>query len=214
MSHRFPLVIGLTGGIGSGKTTVSALFAAKGVEIVDADLISRALVARGQPLLQQLVAVLGPQILLPSGELDRPGLRQQLFSNESTRLQVEALLHPAIRSAIIERLQQSSAAWVLLVAPLLLESKAYGFVDRVLVVDLPEHLQLARAAARDGVAQSDIALIIERQLGRQQRLQQADDVISNDGDRESLRHQVDTLFRRYQHLAAQRQRPDSEPPET
>jgi dephospho-CoA kinase len=141
MSHSFPLVIGLTGGIGSGKTTVSDLFAAKGVEVVDADLISRALVARGQPLLQQLVAILGPHILLPNGELDRPGLRQRLFSNESTRLQVEALLHPAIRAAIVERLQQSRAAWVLLVAPLLLESKAYGFVDRVLVVDLPEQLQ-------------------------------------------------------------------------
>lgn len=207
MSHSFPLVIGLTGGIGSGKTTVSDLFAAKGVEVVDADLISRALMARGQPLLQQLVAILGPHILLPNGELDRPGLRQRLFSNESTRLQVEALLHPAIRAAIVERLQQSRAAWVLLVAPLLLESKAYGFVDRVLVVDLPEQLQLARAAARDGVAPADIARILERQLARQQRLQQADDVISNEGDRESLRRQVDALFQRYQRLAAQRQRP-------
>ena len=205
MSRLRPFVVGLTGGIGSGKTTVTQWFADKGVEVVDADVISRALVAKDQPLLQQLVGLLGPGILLPDGTLDRSQLRQRLFTDAGTKQQVEALMHPAIRSAIVERVHRSSSAWLLLAAPLLLESGAYDFVDRVLVVDAPEALQRSRTAQRDNVSEAEVERIMQSQLNRTHRLERADDVISNDSDLASLQLQVDTLFNLYQHLADERQ---------
>lgn len=205
MSLLRPYIVGLTGGIGSGKSTACALFAELGVEIVDADHVSRSVVAPGSPALQQLREQFGDAVVTRDGSLDRAWLRSRIFSDAAVRQQVEALLHPLIRSAMLEQIQRSRSAWLILAAPLLLENNAYDFVDRVLVIDADESIQVARTRKRDHASDDEVRRIMQVQLPRGERLARADDVISNNGDNASLRRQVQEYSTLYQKLADERQ---------
>lgn len=205
MSLLRPYIVGLTGGIGSGKSTACSLFAGLGAEIIDADQISRLVVAPGTPALQQLREHFGAAVVANDGNLDRGWLRSLIFSDSAARRQVEALLHPLIRSAILERIQRSHSAWLIVAAPLLLEKNHYDFVDRVLVIDADEATQLARTSTRDNTSKDNVRRIMQTQLPRSERLSRADDIIHNDGDPASLRQQVQELSIRYQKLADERQ---------
>ena len=191
------LRIGLTGGIGTGKSTVAELFAARGVPVIDADVISREVVAPGQPALEAIVATFGAEILDAQGALDRTRLRERVFSDSKQRLQLEAILHPRIRAEMTARISTLSAPYVVLVIPLLFEAAQTDMVDRVLVVDVPPDVQHERVTARDALTNQQIDAILTAQLDREHRIERADDVIDNQGDRAALARQVDTLHRRY-----------------
>jgi len=196
-----PYVVGLTGGIGSGKTTVSRMFAQHGVEVIDADEISRTLVMPGSNTLDSLVEHFGPGILDRDGSLRRDRLRGLIFNDPAERAWVEQLLHPLIRSSILGRIERSTSAFVLVVAPLLLESGTYGFVDRILVVDAPEALQLERTMLRDSATRDEVMRIMASQLPRGERLAAADDILDNSGDPLQLQDEVLKLKKRYEELA-------------
>lgn len=195
------LKIGLTGGIGSGKTAASDHFARLGAEIIDTDLLSRELVEPGQPALKEIVATFGGQILAPDGHLDRPRLGRQVFSNPKARQQLEAILHPRIRAAMLARAEQSQAPYVIFVIPLLLETGQQALVDRVLLIDVPEDLQRTRVAARDGLDDARISGILQAQTDRATRLRNADDVICNDGDIARLHAAIEELHQKYLYQA-------------
>lgn len=190
-----PWLVGLTGGIGSGKTTVTRLLAGLGAEIIDADVISRELLEPGSPLLDVIAARFGAQ-LLRDGVLDRALLRDLVFRDNDARQWLEALLHPRIREAILQRIARSQRSWLVVAAPLLLESGAYDFVDCVVVVDLPEALQIQRTVARDAVPEEQVRAIMAVQLPRAERLQAAHYIIHNEGDMVDLREQVARLYQR------------------
>lgn len=191
------LKIGLTGGIGSGKTAASDHFAELGAEVIDTDLLSRELVEPGQPALQEIVATFGEQVLDPDGRLDRPGLGRLVFSNPEARQRLEAILHPRIRATMLARAEQSRAPYVVFVIPLLLETGQQALVDRVLLIDVPEDLQRARVAARDGLDDARINGILQAQTDRATRLRNADDIICNDGDIAKLHAAIEKLHRKY-----------------
>jgi dephospho-CoA kinase len=201
MTAQRPYIVGLTGGIGSGKSTVSALFAELGIEVIDADVVSRNLVAAGQPLLAQLLMLVGPTYQQHDGSLNRGKLRELLFSDANAKQAVEALMHPAIRSAILNQIEHSSAPWLLLVVPLLLENNAYSFVDRILVVDSDESLQISRTLQRDQRDAAEVQRIMRSQLPRSERLAKADDIIINNTDLAALRPQVQQCITLYDQLA-------------
>jgi dephospho-CoA kinase len=196
-----PLGVGLTGGIGCGKSSVCALFAALGVPVIDADQLARELVAPGQPALEAIFRRFGTQLRLPDGGLDRPGLRRLVFEQPDARQALEAILHPRIRARMGERLLALASPYVILAIPLLLETGRPPFVDRVLVVDCPEAQQLARASRRDGVGEAEIAAILATQASRAERLAAADDRIDNSGAPADLPPQVAALHRHYLALA-------------
>lgn len=199
------LVIGLTGGIGSGKTAVSDWFAAKGIDVVDADVIAREVVAPHSPTLQKITQAFGGWVLTEQGELNRAALREYIFSTPSARERLEAVTHPAIRESIIQALAKSCSAFTMLVAPLLLEGGESGLQSlchRVLVVDIPVALQKQRAAARDKQSLSQIEKIMAAQFSRQERLSQADDMIDNSGDLADLYKQLLPLYQYYLHISA------------
>ena len=196
-----PLQIGLTGGMGSGKSTVSGLFAALGVPVIDTDRIAREVVAPGTPLLASVLARFGAHLLTPSGELDRPALRERVFADTAERADLEALMHPAIMAELRRRAQTAGGAYQLLVIPLLVEHHLSTAVDRVLLVDCAPDLQLRRVQVRDGVTLAQAQAVLAAQASRAARLSVADDVIVNDGDLERLREQVETLHIRYGTLA-------------
>lgn len=198
-----PYLVGLTGGIGSGKTAVSNLFAELGAEVIDADVISRSLVEPGQPVLAKLAALAPEPVLLPDGSLDRARLRKLIFQDPGLKQAVDQLLHPMVRREIEQRISRSQSPLIILVVPLLLENRAYEFVDRVLVVDAPEALQISRTVARDNTTAQDVERIMRHQLDRETRLQGADDVICNDGDLAQLRQRVMELHGRYKTLAGE-----------
>jgi dephospho-CoA kinase len=193
VSSSRPWVVGLTGGIGSGKSTVARWFASHGIPCIDADDISRSLVAAGTPALQQITDHFGTEVLLPDGNLDRRQLRGLVFANEEERHWLEALLHPRIRAAIAQALDNTRAPWVLLVAPLLLENGLDQLCHRVLVVDIPEDLQVSRTMARDAVEEQAVRSIIASQMPREARLARADDVISNTGTPAQLQSGLEQL---------------------
>jgi dephospho-CoA kinase len=197
--NKPPLIVGLTGGIGSGKSTVCNMFEGLGAEVIDADLISRELLQPGTPELKQVIAHFG-QELLQDNHLDRARLRALVFADTAARTWLEQLLHPRIREEILRRIARSTSPWVLLAAPLLLENKAYDFVDLLVVVDAPEELQLARTSARDKSNIGQIAAIMATQMSRADRLQQADYIIHNDADLAQLQRQAGILF---QHIEAE-----------
>jgi dephospho-CoA kinase len=196
-----PLQIGLTGGIASGKSTVSALFAALGVPVIDTDRIAREVVAPGTPLLASVLARFGPHLLTASGELDRAALRERVFADATQRADLEALLHPAIMAELRRRAQTAGGAYQLLVIPLLVEQHLRSAVDRVLLVDCAPDLQLQRVQVRDGVTLAQAQAVLAAQASRAARLSVADDVIVNEGELERLREQVETLHTRYSTLA-------------
>ncbi len=201
VSRERPYVVGVTGGIGSGKSTISRLFIGLGIEVIDADEVSRDLVTPGSPTLAALVARFGRGILNTDGSLKRERLRGLVFTDPEAKHWVEQLLHPLIRAAIIDRINGSTSPWLLLSAPLLLESKAYEFVDRILVVDVPESVQLARTMLRDNATKEEVSLIMQSQLPRGKRLAAADDIVDNTGDTLQLQEKLLRLKQRYEELA-------------
>lgn len=190
-------VVGLTGGIGCGKTTVTALFAKLGVQHIDADIVAREVVLPETPCLRAITQYFGADILLPTGELNRAKLRQRVFTDAASKTWLEQLLHPAIRQQILRQLHELTSPYALLVAPLLLENKLDQYVQRVLVIDLPESMQLQRAMARDNADEQQIRAIMAAQLSRSERLKQADDIITNDSTPADLVPQVAALHQQY-----------------
>lgn len=195
------LIVGLTGGIASGKTTVARLFAQHGVPIIDADEISREVVVPSSPCLAAIKAQFGPAMLTQSGELDRVAMRQLIFSDPNARSQLEAILHPVIREKMRERIGHLNAPYAILVIPLLVETGQHALANRVLVVDIPEALQRSRLRMRDNIDDKQIDAILHSQVPRHQRLAHADDIIDNQGDVGALDQSVETLHRRYLTMA-------------
>jgi dephospho-CoA kinase len=198
-----PYRIGLTGGIASGKSTAAKFFGALGVPILDSDQIARDVVEPGQPPLERLVKRFGPSILTADGHLDRPALRDIVFSDPMARADLEALTHPAIGAAMEARSAEAGGPYQVLVIPLLVEKNLSSHVDRVLVVDCDEELQVRRLRDRDGSTPEQAAAILGAQAPRAARLRAADDVITNEADMSAVQDQVAALHARYLELAAQ-----------
>lgn len=194
--------VGLTGGIASGKSTAAKFFGALGVPILDSDQIAREVVEPGQPPLERLVERFGPTILTSDGHLDRPALREIVFSDPKARADLEALTHPAIGAALEARSAEAGGPYQVLVIPLLVEKNLAAHVDRVLVVDCDEELQVRRLRDRDGATPEQVQAILRAQAPRAARLKAADDVIQNDADMSAVRDQVAALHPRYLELAA------------
>ncbi|HEX9451709.1 MAG TPA: dephospho-CoA kinase [Burkholderiales bacterium] len=194
--------VGLTGGIGSGKTTVAELFASRGAGIVDTDEISRRLTAPAQPAVIEIARKFGPQFIAADGSLDRAQMRHLVFADPSARKDLEAILHPLIRQESTRQIYASAAPYVVIVVPLLIETGSYrDMIGRILVVDCEPETQIRRVMERSGLSRNDVLAIIASQVPRQQRLREADDVIHNDGALEALRAQVSPLHLRYLGLA-------------
>jgi dephospho-CoA kinase len=195
------LRIGLTGGIATGKSLVAEMFAALGVPIADTDRIARDIVAPGTAALAAVRAAFGAAILAADGSLDRATLRDRIFGDAGERRRLEAILHPLIRAATLERLAEIEGPYVIVVVPLLLETDFAALVDRVLVVDCPPQMQLERVMRRDSVSREHAQSIVSAQLDRAARLDAADDVIDNSRTLEHTREQVVALHRQYLELA-------------
>lgn len=202
---RPPLRIGLTGGIGSGKSAVAASFAALGTPVIDADEIAHRLTRPGGPAVAPILAAFGPDIASDSG-IDRRLLAERVFQQPGERHRLEAILHPLIRAEMIREAEALSAPYCILVIPLLVEAGQHDLVDRVLVVDVEERLQLERVRTRDGRSDAEIRAILAAQASRAERLRAADDVITNDSNLAALDRQVEELHRRYLSLAAEASR--------
>lgn len=195
-------VIGITGGIGSGKTAVSDHFESLGITVVDADVASRTVVEIGTSALASIAEHFGSQVLQTDGSLDRAALRSAIFEDSTQRQWLESLLHPLIRAEIVSGLESASSPYAILVSPLLIESGQSQLTERVLVVDVPEALQLKRTVARDSNSEQQVKAIMAAQASRQQRLDSADDVVVNDNTLEHLKAQVEALHQKYLKLAA------------
>lgn len=200
-------VVGLTGGIGSGKTQASDWFAKQGITIIDADIIAREVVQAGSPTLQKIVDKFGDWVLDNSnngGEMNRRAMREYVFGRPQALMDLEQITHPAIRETAKEYLENAKSAYVIIVAPLLLEGSEAGLVNlcnRILVIDTSEALQLARASQRDGQTKERIEHIMANQLSRQERLSKADDVVENVGSLEDLYQQLKPLHEQYLKMA-------------
>ncbi len=199
MSGHF--VVALGGGVASGKSLAATRFAELGIAVYDADQASRDVVAPGSAGLAEIAAAFGSEYLDASGQLDRRALRERVFANPAERAALEALMHPAIMAELQRRADAAAGAYQILAIPLLVEHNLKSRVDRVLVVDCPEELQLRRVQIRDGVTFAQAQAVLAAQASRAARLSVADDIIVNDGDLERLRGQVETLHRRYSTLA-------------
>lgn len=186
-------IIGLTGGIGSGKSLVAGRFAELGITVVNADTVAREVVAKDEPALDAIRAHFGEDIVLPSGELDRRKLRGIIFNDPSQKKWLEELLHPIIRLRIIDQLRAATSPYAILESPLLLETDQHLLVEKIIVVNVDEATQIARASARDGADVAQIKNIIASQMPRAEKLQKADFVIDNSGSKESTFLQVETL---------------------
>lgn len=195
------LVVGLTGGIGSGKSAVTSLFESHGVDIIDADVVARDVVKPGSVGLKEIVSKFGDTILLADGTLNRAQLREVIFHNADNKTWLNALLHPLIREAMQSGIQNSTSEYCILAVPLLIENNLTTMVHRVLVVDCTEQQQLERAMHRDGSSEQTIRNIMASQASREERLQAADDVIDNTGNKDSLAEQVNACHIRYLRLA-------------
>ncbi len=195
-------VVGLTGGIGSGKSEVARLFADRGVFVVDTDAVAHELSAAGGAAIEPIRAAFGPGVISPDGALDRAAMRRRVFADPAARRKLESILHPLIRARSQERLAQAQSRYAILVVPLLVESGVdRDRYQRVLVVDCPEALQTARVTSRSGLDPDEVRAIMATQASRAERLSQADDVIDNSGPLEQLEPQVDRLHRAYLPLA-------------
>jgi dephospho-CoA kinase len=198
-----PYVVGLTGGIGCGKSKAAEFFAELGAEVVDTDAISHALTGPGGQAMEPIAATFGPSYVRPDGALDRARMRSLVFADAGAKARLETILRPLIRAESLRRIRESAAPYVILVVPLLLETGGYReLLSRVLVVDCEESQQIARVVARSGLAEDEIGRIMRAQLPRAKRVAAADDVLVNDADLGTLRARVQALHQRY--LAAAR----------
>jgi dephospho-CoA kinase len=189
--------IAVTGGIASGKSEVTRRFEARGIEVLDADLIARELVEPGQPALAEIAQRFGPGVIDVAGRLDRRRLREIVFSDALSRKDLETILHPRVRATLRERASHATGPFVLLAIPLLVESGDYAWVDRVLVVDVPRALQIARVMQRDRVERDAAEALLAAQASRAARLARASDVIVNDGSLADLDAAVGRLHARF-----------------
>lgn len=196
-------VVGLTGGIGSGKTAATDFLAQQGITIVDADLASRIVVQPGQPALQAIAERFGDHMITQDGELDRRALREVVFADPEALKALEAITHPAIGEELRRQIAASQSPYTVLVSPLLLETSQKQLVDRVLVIDAPAEIQVQRTMARDQVPEQQVAAIMKAQLARTSRLDQADDVVENHGNLTQLHEQLTRLHHVYLEMATQ-----------
>ncbi|MEC7125582.1 MAG: dephospho-CoA kinase [Pseudomonadota bacterium] len=194
-------VVGLTGGIGSGKSTIAGMFAALEIDLIDADVAAREVVAPGTTALAEIVEHFGPDILMADGSLDRRGLRRIIFHQKQEKHWLETLLHPLIRRWLTQQISDRRSAYCLLISPLLLETGQAEMVDRILVVDVSVETQIARTLARDGGEESTVRAIIAAKFVRNQRLEHGDDIIDNDLPLQTLRQRVETLHQQYLAMA-------------
>jgi len=197
------LVVGITGGIGSGKTAVTDIFSTLGIDIVDADIAARVVVEPGTTALRQIAQHFGPQLIQTDGSLDRAALRRIIFQDANAKQWLEQLLHPLIGEEVRRQLDAAKSPYVIFVSPLLIEAKQHLFCNRILVVDVAEEVQLQRTVARDNNDAPQVQRIIASQANRTQRLAYADDIIENTGSLEQLREQVEKKHRFYLELAQQ-----------
>lgn len=195
------LKIGLTGGIGSGKSTVTRMFADLGVPIIDMDVIAREVVVPGQPALEEIKAVFGNDICTADNELDRSRLRDIIFSDNAKRKQLEDIIHPRIRQRVSKLQDTLDAPYCIIVIPLLFETAGQDRIDRILVVDTSSEEQIRRTMQRDRMSEDQVRKIIASQVDRQTRLDKADDVINNSGATDQLHAQVSRLHHQYLTLA-------------
>ena len=197
-------VVAITGGIGSGKTTIANQFAELGIDVVDADVIAREVVESGTPALAAIADHFGPDVITPDGQLDRRRLREQVFSDPSAKAWLNALLHPLIRSEMQRQCAAARSPYCLLVVPLLVENKLTGLANRVLVVDVDEATQIERTCRRDGVTPEQAKAIIAAQASRSERLAATDDVIENaNGSEMAIKARILTLHETYLAFASQ-----------
>ena len=196
------LIVGLTGGIGSGKSIVAEAFAKRGIDVTDTDRLAHALTAPGQPGYALVVEAFGPAFRRRDGSLDRARLRELVFTDDNARARLEAILHPLIREAAAQEMGGWTGPYGILVVPLLLEREGASRVDRVLVVDCPEEIQVRRVAKRSALSEAEVRAIMATQLPRGERLARADDVVDNSGPQSAIAPQIAVLDRRYRELAA------------
>jgi dephospho-CoA kinase len=197
-------VVAITGGIGSGKTTIANQFAELGIDVVDADVIAREVVEPGTPALAAIAAHFGPDVITPDGQLDRRGLRERVFSNPDAKVWLNALLHPLIRQEMLRQCAAARSSYCLLVVPLLVENKLTGLANRVLVIDVDEATQIERTCRRDGVSRAQAQAILAAQASRAERLAAADDVLDNkNGAPETIKQRILALHETYMAFASQ-----------
>ncbi|QSB19668.1 dephospho-CoA kinase [Pseudomonas sp. 15A4] len=192
-----PWILGLTGGIGSGKSAAAQCFVDLGVHLVDADHAARWVVEPGRPALAQIAEHFGPSVLQADGTLNRSALRELIFKDPQQRVWLESLLHPLIREEIRQYLARAESAYAILVSPLLLETSQHQMVRRVLVIDVPESVQIERTVLRDKTNEEQVRAILKAQASRDERLSRADDVIVNDRDPAWLKSEVERLHHFY-----------------
>lgn len=197
-------IVGLTGGIGSGKTTVAHMFHLLGIQSVDADLVAREVVMPNEPALDAIVQHFGKAILQADGQLDRGALRARVFADPAEKQWLNQLMHPLIRQRMLQQLAQCSSSYALLIAPLLLENQLQRYTDRVLVVDVPPELQISRTTGRDQVSAEQVQSILDSQIARADRLRLADDIIVNTVPVSELKPQIQALHQRYLCLAEEK----------
>ncbi|WP_415897619.1 dephospho-CoA kinase [Neptuniibacter sp. QD72_48] len=194
-------IVGITGGIGSGKNAVTDRLQDLGITIVDADIVAREVVAKGEPALDKIAEHFGSHIVTESGELNRKDLREIIFRDKTAKTWLEQLLHPIIRQSIKQQLHDATSSYAVLSSPLLLETDQHELVETVIVVDASEELQLARTVKRDSASKEQIKAIMAAQLPRQERLKKADIIIDNNADLESLENQVIKLHTKLSKIA-------------
>ncbi|SDW82892.1 dephospho-CoA kinase [Pseudomonas syringae] len=199
MTHpdQKPWILGLTGGIGSGKSAAAQCFINLGIDTVDADHAARWVVEPGRPALEQIATHFGNSVLQPSGELDRGALRKLIFENPEQRRWLEALLHPLVNQEIVSYLAKAKSPYAVLVSPLLIESGQSRMVQRLLVIDVPRQVQIERTMLRDRSSQEQVEAILKVQIQRDERLRHADDVLTNDRDHAWLTSEVERLHHFY-----------------
>ena len=190
-------ILGLTGGIGSGKSAASQWFETQGIQVVDADLVAREIVEPGQPALQQIHAAFGDWVLADHGALNRRALREHIFQLPEARQTLEAITHPAIRQSLIRQLQSAQSPYAILVSPLLFETNQHELAQRTLLIDTSEDIQIMRASARDLQNEEQIRQIMAAQMSRAQKQSLADDIVTNDGHLEHLYAQLQPLHQLY-----------------
>jgi len=194
-------IVGLTGGIGSGKSTIAKFFMEKNIALVDADQLARQVVSQGTPALSKITDKFGPRILKEDGLLNRKILRKIVFNDKTAKIWLEELLHPLIKEALVKFIDAADSKYLILESPLLLETNQHNLVDRILVVDVSEATQLKRTYKRDGGSKSTIKAIMNSQLSRTDRLDKADDIVNNERPVDSIEKELESLHTKYISLA-------------